>query len=86
MKDFITISFFIILGFTSCKQKASSTQNDETDSINAVVNMENMKMKNEKFVGSWELKKLLIPFGQVTGLTSSLYGLGVIDTACCISL
>ncbi|WP_420315784.1 lipocalin-like domain-containing protein [Ekhidna sp.] len=73
MKDFITISFLIISCFTSCEQKTSSTQNDETGSINAVVNMENMKMINDKFVGSWELKEwtakltdesIIFPFGE----------------------
>ena len=65
MKYFITISFFIILGFTSCKQKI--------DSINTSENKENVKMSNEKFIGSWELKewtaeltsgKIVFPFGE----------------------
>ncbi|MDF9794943.1 hypothetical protein OKW21_000206 [Catalinimonas alkaloidigena] len=73
VKDFIIISFLIILCFTSCKQKASSTQSDETDSINAAINMVNEKMSNEKFVGSWELKEwtaesndegIVFPFGE----------------------
>lgn len=73
MKDFITISFFIILFITSCKPKASSTQNDDEESINAITKMENMKSINEKFVGSWELKEwttrlndgiLVFPYGK----------------------
>lgn len=45
----------------------------ETDSINMSANMEYMKMSNEKFVGTWELKKwtaelndksIVFPFGE----------------------
>ena len=53
MKEFITISFLIILCFTSCKQHNFSTKNDETDTIMTDINMKNMK--NQHFVGSWEL-------------------------------
>ena len=65
MKNFIIISSFIILGFTSCKQKI--------DSNNTAENKENIKMSNEKFVGSWELKewtaeltdgKVVFPYGE----------------------
>jgi len=57
MKDLILIQLFIILGFTTCIRKAFSTQNDETDSINKVINMENMEITSQKFIGSWELKE-----------------------------
>ena len=58
MKEFITISFLIILCFTSCKQHNSSAKNDETDTIIANINMKNMK--NQQFVGSWELQEWTI--------------------------
>lgn len=58
MKEFITISFLIIFGFTSCKQHNSSTKIDETDTIIATVNLGNMK--NQQFIGSWELQEWAI--------------------------
>lgn len=59
----ITLSFLIILCFVSAK----------TDSINPQVNKVNMKITNEKFVGSWELvewiaefkdESIIFPFGE----------------------
>ncbi|GET31536.1 hypothetical protein PbJCM13498_03990 [Prolixibacter bellariivorans] len=38
----------------------NTTQYDEADLINTVENMDDIKMKNQKFVGSWELQEWTI--------------------------
>lgn len=65
MKYFISISFFLILGFSSCKQKVDLNKSAE--------NTENVNMSIKNFIGSWELKewsaeltsgKTVYPFGE----------------------
>jgi hypothetical protein len=49
MNYFISISFFLILGFSSCKEKGESNK--------FVDKKEKVNMSIENFIGSWELKE-----------------------------